>query len=102
MYGLIEKDLFYINKAIKKFDEIEKVVIFGSRAMGNYKKYSDIDISVFGENVTDEIIYKLNDYLNEVYPLPYFFDVLDYKSIKNKELIKHIDTYGKIIYKKTV
>lgn len=98
MYGLLDRDIQYINKALKHFDEIEKVVIFGSRAMGNYKNGSDVDIAVFGENISNKVIFKLNDYLNEVYPLPYFFDVINYNSITNENLKKHINTEGKVIY----
>ena len=40
MYGLLDKDIDYIVNAFNKFSQIEKVIIFGSRAMGNYKKGS--------------------------------------------------------------
>ena len=76
MFGLLDRDIKYIIKALEQHDEIEKAVIFGSRAMGNYKKGSDVDIAIIGENVNRSIIYKLEDCLNEVYPLPYFFDII--------------------------
>jgi hypothetical protein len=38
--------------------------------------------------------------LNEVYPLPYFFDIVNYDDISNEELKKHIDNLGKVIYRK--
>lgn len=98
MFGLIDRDVFYIHKALKECEEVEKAIVFGSRAMGNYKKGSDIDIAIIGRNVTNKTIFKLDDYLNEVYPLPYFFDVIDYYSVKNKKLIEHIDKEGKLIY----
>ena len=41
-YGLLERDLSYIKKGIEKFSEIEEVTLFGSRAMGNFKKASDV------------------------------------------------------------
>ena len=44
MFGLIERDIEYIVKAMKKFNEIEKAIVFGSRAIGNYKKGSDVFI----------------------------------------------------------
>ena len=100
MFGLLDRDLKYIIKALEQHDEIEKAVIFGSRAMGNYKKGSDVDIAIVGENVSSSIIYKLEDCLNEVYPLPYFFDIIQYNKLTNENLIKHIDTQGKIIYTK--
>lgn len=100
MYGLLERDIRYIKKALEQCEEIEKAIIFGSRAMGNYKNGSDVDIVVLGELISNNTILKLNDYLNEIYPLPYFFDIINYNSITNENLKKHIDIEGKIIYKK--
>ncbi|NLJ25330.1 MAG: nucleotidyltransferase domain-containing protein [Firmicutes bacterium] len=97
MYGLLERDLQWIEKAIAKYPEIEEAVIFGSRAMGNYKKGSDVDLAVKGARIDRRIINRLSDDLNEEYPLPYFFDVVHYESISNEELKKHIDAIGKII-----
>ena len=51
MFGLIERDIEYIVKAMKKFNEIEKAIVFGSRAMGNYKKGSDVDIAIIGDGI---------------------------------------------------
>ncbi|GAE29520.1 nucleotidyltransferase family protein [Alkalihalobacillus hemicellulosilyticus] len=98
MFGLIESDLDYINRAISEFSEIEYAVIFGSRAMGNYKKGSDIDLAIKGKEITSETLYKLSDLLNEEYPLPYFFDVLHYEAITNENIKAHIDKEGKVIY----
>lgn len=100
MFGLLDRDIMYITKALEKHGEIEKAIIFGSRAMGNYKKGSDVDIAIIGKDVNRMIIYNVDDYLNEVYPLPYFFDVIQYNEITNKNLIDHINNEGKIIYTK--
>ena len=98
MFGLLDRDIEYILKAVRQFPEIEKAVIFGSRAMGNYKNGSDIDMAIVGEKVDNSVIYKLDDYLNEVYPLPYFFDIIHYEMLSNENLKNHIDKEGKIIY----
>lgn len=100
MFGLLDRDIEYIQKAFENFEEIEKAVVFGSRAMGNYKKGSDVDIAIIGENITNKTLFKLDDYLNEVYPLPYFFDIINYQVISNEKLKEHIDNEGKIIYTK--
>lgn len=100
MFGLLDRDIEYILRALKQFDEIEEARVFGSRAMGNYKKGSDIDLVIVGENITSSVLYKLDDYLNEVYPLPYFFDIIQYESIMNENLINHINKEGKVIYTK--
>lgn len=102
MYGLIDRDFFYIHKALEKFPEIEKTLLFGSRALGNYKNGSDVDLAIVGEEVSHKTMVKLNDYLNEIYPLPYMFDLVHYDSLFNENLKNHIDTFGKEIYCKPV
>ncbi|MBU3198395.1 nucleotidyltransferase domain-containing protein [Clostridium estertheticum] len=37
---------------MSKFETIEKAIIFRSRSMGNYKKDSDVDIAILGEQIT--------------------------------------------------
>ena len=100
MYGLLDRDLYYMMKAFAKHPEIDKVILFGSRAMGNYKRSSDIDLAIIGENIDRRIIAILLDDLNEEYPIPYYFDVINYQEISNEELKKHIDTEGKVLWEK--
>ncbi|MBM7560906.1 nucleotidyltransferase domain-containing protein [Fusibacter tunisiensis] len=100
MYGLLDRDLKLISEAANKYQQIEEVVLFGSRAMGNYKKGSDVDLAIIGEHIDRKILRRMSDDLNEEYPLPYFFDVLNYNDISNEELKKHIDSVGKSIYKR--
>lgn len=99
-YGIPEKSLELIRKALSKWGEIEKVLIFGSRAMGNYKRGSDVDLCIFGSKVTEEIVNKLSIELNEMLPLPYYFDAIHYESLNNEELMTQIDTYGILFYYK--
>jgi len=97
-FGIYNKSFTRILESLKDFPEIEKAIIFGSRAMGNYKKGSDIDLAIVGDTITDQTKTRLSSILNQELPIPYFIDVLDYKSIANKDLVKHIDTEGKVIY----
>lgn len=101
MYGLLERDFKCIKEAISKYDEIEEVIIFGSRAMGNYKKASDVDIAIIGDRISRKTVRRFSDDLNEEYPLPYFFDVIDYNEISNEDLKEHIHNVGKTIYNKS-
>jgi len=99
-FGLRESDLAYIIHVLKDFREIEKAVIFGSRAKGNFKPGSDVDIAVYGENITFDTLSSLHERLEEEGPLPYFFDIVDYTHLNHKELKEHIDIVGKVIFQK--
>ncbi len=45
--GLNAHDTEKIRAIFKKFPQIDKVILYGSRAMGTYKPGSDIDIRLF-------------------------------------------------------
>lgn len=94
----MERDFHYIHKAMGQFPEIKSGILFGSRALGNQKKGSDVDLAVIGEGVSHRVMNQLDDLLNEVYPLPYIFDLHHYESLSNKKLKQHIDSVGKEIY----
>ncbi|MEG2289364.1 MAG: nucleotidyltransferase domain-containing protein [Clostridium sp.] len=97
MFGLLERDLKYIKMALSQFEEIDEAIIFGSRAIGNYKKGSDVDMAIVGSKITRKTILRLSDLLNEEYPLPYFFDIIHYETLANDKLKEHIDNEGKKI-----
>ncbi|MDD2282176.1 MAG: nucleotidyltransferase domain-containing protein [Eubacteriales bacterium] len=97
-FGLIKSDLDYIIDSIKKHREIERASIFGSRAKGNYRPGSDVDIAVFGNNITLDTLSALTAALNDEGPLPYYFDIVDYSSLDQRDLIEHIDRVGKTIF----
>ena len=68
---------------------VQRAVVFGSRAKGNWRDNSDIDIAVF----SDVSLPRLLACLDEL-PMPYKFDVVDYKAISNEPLREHIDRVG--------
>ena len=98
--GLTQTDIESIIDVLRKFKEIKKAVIFGSRAKGNYKAGSDIDIAIYGNDITFDVISSLHWALEEESSLPYFFDIVDYTHLEHKELKAHIDRVGVIFYEK--
>lgn len=76
-------------------------MIFGSRAKGNYKPGSDVDIALRGENITLNTVNKISFALNEESNMPYQFDVLNYHSIREPALCEHIDRVGIVCYEAT-
>jgi predicted nucleotidyltransferase len=96
-FGLKAKDIKQISNIISSFPEVHQTLIFGSRAMGNYKTGSDVDIALKGETITHEIVTQIKYQLNEETTMPYFFDVVDYGRLKNEDLKTHIDQFGKAL-----
>ena len=101
LYGLRESDVVHITDAISQFDAISEVVLFGSRAKGNYKIGSDVDLAIKGDRVTHRTVLELSNCLNEEKPLPYFFDVVQYETIEELRLVEHIDRVGIVIFRRT-
>ncbi|HJV64350.1 MAG TPA: nucleotidyltransferase domain-containing protein [Geomonas sp.] len=99
-YGLLDRDISHILDAIKALPEITEVVLFGSRAKGCYKTGSDVDLAIKGGSVSYDTAVRLADVLNEEKPLPYFFDVIHYETIRESRLREHIDRVGVILYSK--
>lgn len=97
-FGLLEADVKMITEVLKKFPQVNKAILFGSRAKGNFKQGSDVDIAIVCKNSEVNIPVAISGLLNEDYPMPYKFDVLDYSTISNDELKSHIDRVGKIVY----
>ncbi len=97
-FGLKKSDLSYIVKKIREHDEIEKAVIFGSRAKGINKPGSDIDIAIYGEKINVDTVSSLQSALQDEGPLPYFVDVFDYTHSDYEEIKAHIDRVGIVIY----
>jgi len=97
-YGLTENEITILTDLLKKYSEIDTAIIFGSRALRTYTKGSDVDIALKG-NISSSTISSLRSDIDDT-TLPYFFDILDYASIKEPKLKEHIDKYGKIFYLK--
>ncbi len=101
--GLKKTDLSYIIATIKQFEEITKAAIFGSRAKGNYKQGSDVDVALWGaEKISFTTLARLHDYLEEESPMPYFFDIIDYQALNNEDLKEHIDRVGVVIFERNL
>lgn len=101
LYGLSEIQYNQIVKVFANFKEVDKVILYGSRAKGTQKPYSDIDITILGNNINLSLLQKIEIELDDLL-LPYKFDVSLFNSIDNNDLIQHINRVGKTIYTKEI
>lgn len=98
-FGLRAIDVESIRKTLANYQEIEKAIIYGSRAKGNFKTTSDIDLTLFGEKLNSKIISNLDWQIDDLL-LPYTFDISIMAQISNPDLTEHIKRVGKVIYEK--
>ncbi len=97
-FGLRQKDMDYMIRLFESIPSIERVVLYGSRATGDFERGSDIDLAVVGKNVTYADVARIHDTLEHESPTLLWFDVLHYDRLKHEKLKQRIDTYGKVIY----
>ena len=93
-FGLLDTDIETIIQTLSKHPKVEHAYIFGSRAKGNFKNGSDVDIALKGTGLDLDTITQISYWLNEETNMPYRFDVLNYESINETKLQEHIDRVG--------
>jgi predicted nucleotidyltransferase len=97
--GIDQRNIDAINNIFKNISQIERVILFGSRAKGNYKEGSDVDFALVGKDLDLSIVSRI-DYLLDELNLPYSFDIVLLDRIDNSDLVEHIQRAGKIFYEK--
>jgi predicted nucleotidyltransferase len=95
--GLTKEEIDSMRAVFSKFKPIEEVVIYGSRAMGNFKPASDIDLTLKGENIDLSLLTEIEFDLDDLM-LPYKFDISIYNRITNPDFLDHIKRVGKKIF----
>jgi predicted nucleotidyltransferase len=98
MFGIYPKTVEILNHIFHKYDSIDEVILYGSRAKGNYSEGSDIDLSIKGSVSQDEL-YQILEEIDES-STPYLFDISIYHKLQSESLKEHIDRIGKTFYKK--
>lgn len=92
-FGLSDGVRASLCRVFARFDEIERVVVFGSRAKGNFRDASDIDIAVFAPDMTDERFAQLWSALDDV-PMVFKIDVLHWERLSHVALKENIVKHG--------
>jgi len=99
-YGLSDRTLDTLDSIFRKYPSIRQVVLYGSRAKGNYKTGSDIDLALVTDDTFShtDLLRVSGDFDDS--DMPYLVDVLVYDRLANQDLKDHIDRLGKVLYTK--
>jgi predicted nucleotidyltransferase len=96
-FGLKKETVDKINNIFAKYPQVEEVVLYGSRAKGDFKNGSDIDLALKGGKLDSLIVNKIRLEVDDLL-LPYSFDISLLKEIDNPDLIDHIKRRGVVFY----
>ena len=97
--GLSAATLEQICTTLARFPQVEKGVLYGSRAKGNFKPGSDIDLTLRGDGLTMSLLGNIDMALDDLL-LPYEIDLSIYKQLDHAELLAYIDRVGRVIYQR--
>ena len=96
-YGLSAAIIADLSKVFARYQNIEQVLLFGSRAKNTFKASSDIDLAVVSATLSEDEFTQL---WNEIDQLPIIFkiDLLHLNQLNNKALKAKIQGEGRIFY----
>lgn len=99
-FGLKPSTIDQIAAVFARHPAVEKAVLYGSRAKGNYKNGSDIDLTLHGDGLDfaelSSLVGELDDLL-----LPYSIDLSIFVMLDDPDLRGHIERVGKVFYQRT-
>ena len=100
-HGLSTQTLQKIRDVFVQYPQVEEVVLYGSRARGDYKNGSDIDLTLRGgdDTLTHTILSRIANDLDDQL-LPYTIDLSIFENIRNPEMVEQIERIDVPLYKK--
>jgi predicted nucleotidyltransferase len=98
-FGLSDRALREIRGALSRFPEVKKAVLYGSRAKGNYKNGSDIDLALFGDQLNHGLLSRIGTEMDDLL-LPYKNEMSIFADLRHPDLIEHIESVAITFYEK--
>ena len=99
-FGLKPEAIAQINQIFAEYPEISKAILYASRAKGNYKNASDIDLTLISDRLNHRQLLQIQNQIDDLL-LPYSIDLSIFSTIDNLHLIEHINRVGITFYEST-
>ena len=99
LFGLPEENVKSIKQAFVRYPHVECAVLYGSRAKGNYRANSDIDLTLTGDQLDLSELLRIENEIDDLL-LPYKVDLSIKSLIDNPNLLEHIERIGITFYQK--
>lgn len=98
-HGLTDDTVTRLQGVLARFPAIEKALLYGSRARGDHKPGSDIDLTLCGESLTSEQRATITSELDDLL-LPYTIDLSIFDSLDHAALRQSITRERVMFYKR--
>jgi uncharacterized protein len=98
-FGLKDYMIEAIHGVFERYPDVERVFVYGSRAKGNFRPASDIDLTMVGEGLTLGTQYRIEEELDDLL-LPHMIDLSILSRITNSDLLAHIERVGQVFFEK--
>jgi predicted nucleotidyltransferase len=98
-YGLSDSTIQKIHAVLEDHQQVDQAILYGSRAKGNYKNGSDIDLTLRGDELTLNVLFKILEDIDDLL-LPYTIDLSIFNDIEDPDVIEHIQRVGVMFYEK--
>ncbi|AEG02796.1 nucleotidyltransferase domain-containing protein [Methylomonas methanica] len=95
--GLNSATVKALQQVFSQHGEVERVLLYGSRAKGTFRNGSDIDLTLLGDNLDYGLLNRIETEIDDLL-LPYTVDLSLFQQIDNPDLIDHIRRVGLIFY----
>lgn len=95
--GLPENAWHKLQQVFHAHPQVERVVLFGSRAKGNHQRGSDIDLCVMAPTLAPHALWALDERIDDLL-LPWKVDLVLRHTIDTPALLDHIERVGQLFY----
>ncbi|WP_373988268.1 nucleotidyltransferase domain-containing protein [Duganella sp. BuS-21] len=89
-----------IATVLASFPQVEQAILHGSRARGDFRLGSDIDLCLDGNGLSLSLLFKIEHALDKLL-LPYKIDLAVRDQIDNPELLAQIEQLGASFYRRS-
>ncbi len=97
-FGLKASTIEKLRGVFARYPQVSQVILYGSRARGNYRNGSDIDLTLLGsDDLNLRVVYRILDDIDDLL-LPYTVDLSIFRQISDPDVIDHIQRVGKVFY----
>ncbi|KAB1062022.1 nucleotidyltransferase domain-containing protein [Salibacter halophilus] len=98
-HGLTQFTIDRIREILGRYPQVQKAILFGDRARGDYGDKTDIELALEGDDIDISLLFMIDNDLVDLL-LPYEVDLIRLSRVKNTELKEHIEEEGVSLFEK--